>query len=108
MRRGEIWTAAGGVYATKPRPVLIVQDDHFAATDSVTVIPMTTTAIDAPLLRIPVDPTPANGLEQPSQIMIDKVTTTRRSSVQKRLGTLAPVDLVRVERSLLVFLGMGV
>jgi mRNA interferase MazF len=107
VRRGEIWTAAGGVYATKPRPVLIIQDDHFAGTDSVTVIPMTTTAIDAPLLRIPVDPTPANGLEQPSQIMIDKVTTTRRSSVQKRLGTLGAAELVRVERSLLVFLGMG-
>jgi mRNA interferase MazF len=107
VRRGEIWTAAGGVYATKPRPVLIIQDDHFAGTDSVTVIPMTTTAIEAPLLRIPVDPTPANGLEQPSQIMIDKVTTTRRSSVQKRLGTLGAAELVRVERSLLVFLGMG-
>ncbi len=107
MRRGEIWTAAGGVYATKPRPVLIIQDDNFAGTDSVTVLPMTTTALDAPLLRIPVDPTPANGIEQPSQIMIDKVTTTRRSSVQKRLGTLSAADLVRVERSLLVFLGMG-
>ncbi|MGE5830598.1 MAG: type II toxin-antitoxin system PemK/MazF family toxin [Micromonosporaceae bacterium] len=107
MRRGEIWTAAGGVYASKPRPVLVIQDDHFTGTDSVTVIPMTTTAIDAPLLRIPIDPTPTNGLGQPSQIMIDKVTTTRRSTVHKRLGTLAAADLVRVERSLLVFLGMG-
>jgi mRNA interferase MazF len=107
VRRGEIWTAAGGVYASKPRPVLIIQDDHFAGTDSVTVIPMTTTAVDAPLLRIPVNPTATNGLEQPSQIMIDKVTTTRRSTVHKRLGTLTAADLVRVERSLLVFLGMG-
>lgn len=107
MRRGEIWTAAGGVYATKPRPVLIIQEDHFAGTDSVIVIPMTTTAIDAPLLRIPMDPTPANGLEQPSQIMIDKMATTRRSSVQKRLGTLGAAEFVRVERSLLVSLGMG-
>jgi mRNA interferase MazF len=107
VRRGEIWTAAGGVYTSKPRPVLIIQDDHFAGTDSVTVIPMTSAAVDAPLLRIPVEPAPANGLEQPSHIMIDKVTTTRRSSVQKHLGTLAAADLVRVERSLLVFLGMG-
>jgi mRNA interferase MazF len=107
VKRGEIWTASGGVYASKPRPVLIIQDDHFAATDSVTVIPMTTTAVDAPLLRISVEPTPANGLEQASHIMIDKVTTTRRSSVQKLLGTLAASDLVRVERSLLVFFGLG-
>jgi mRNA interferase MazF len=107
VRRGEVWTAAGGVYATKPRPVLIIQDDNFLATDSVTVLPMTTTIIDAPLLRIPVEPTSANGLQQLSQIMIDKVTTTRRASVQKRLGALAAADLVRIERSLLVFLGMG-
>jgi mRNA interferase MazF len=99
VKRGEIWAAAGGVYASKPRPVLIIQDDHFAGTDSVTVIPMTTAAVDAPLLRIPVVPTPATGLEQPSHIMIDKVTTTQRSSVQKRLGALAAADLVRVERS---------
>jgi mRNA interferase MazF len=107
VRRGEIWTAAGGVYASEPRKVLIIQDDHFAGTDSVTFIPMTSTTVDAPLLRVPVEPTPANGLEQSSQIMIDKVTTTGRSSVQKRLGALAAADLVRVERSLLVFLGMG-
>jgi mRNA interferase MazF len=97
----------GGVYAGKPRPVLVIQDDHFAGTDSVTVIPMTTTALDVPLLRIPVEPTPATGLGQPTLIMIDKVTTTRRFSVQKRVGTLAAADLVRRRTSLLVFLGMG-
>jgi len=107
VRRGEIWTAAGGVYASKPRPSSSIQDDHFSETDSITVLPMTTTALDAPLLRITVDPTSANGLAQPSHIMIDKVTTTKRSSVQKRLGTLAATDLVRVERSLLVFLRIG-
>jgi mRNA interferase MazF len=107
VRRGEVWTAAGGVYADKPRPVVIIQDDHFADTDSVTVLPMTTTLVDAPLLRIPVEPAAANGLEQLSHIMIDKVTTTRRSSVQRRLGTLSAADLVRIERSLLVFLGVG-
>src|SRR5262245_46046549 len=54
VRRGEIWTAAGGVYAAKPRPVLMIQDDHFSGTDSVTVCPMTTAAVDAPLLLVPV------------------------------------------------------
>ena len=107
MRRGEIWTAAGGVYATKPRPVLIIQDDHFTETESVTVIPMTTTLVDAPLLRIPIEPSPANGLERTSHLMIDKVTTTRRSSVQRPLGAISATELVRVERSLLVFLGIG-
>jgi mRNA interferase MazF len=106
VRRGEIWTAAGGVYASKPRPVLIIQDDHFAATDSVTVIPMTTTAVDAPLLRIPIDPTRQwSGTAQPTDDrQSDNDPALQR---QKRLGSLAAADLVRVERSLLVFLGMG-
>ncbi|MQA27403.1 MAG: type II toxin-antitoxin system PemK/MazF family toxin [Micromonosporaceae bacterium] len=107
MRRGEIWTATGGVYATKPRPVVIVQDDRFDATDSVTVCPMTTTPVDAPLLRITVEPDQVNGLEQPSHIMIDKITTTRRSKMHNRLGTLPHDAMVRVEQSLLVFLGIA-
>ncbi|MGH8828520.1 MAG: type II toxin-antitoxin system PemK/MazF family toxin [Jiangellaceae bacterium] len=107
MRRGEIWTAVGGVYATKPRPVVIVQDDRFDATDSVTVCPMSTTLVDAPLLRILVEPDTKNGLEQPSHIMIDKVTTTRRAGVRNRLGVLAHEEMVRVEQSLLVFLGIA-
>ena len=38
MRRGEIWTAAAGSgYVGKPRPVAIVQDDRFDATDIVSM-----------------------------------------------------------------------
>ncbi|MPZ26075.1 MAG: type II toxin-antitoxin system PemK/MazF family toxin [Micromonosporaceae bacterium] len=107
MRRGEVWTATGGVYATKPRPVLIIQDDRFDATDSVTVCPMTTMLLDAPLVRVLVEPDAANGLKQPSHIMIDKITTTRRARVQDRLGVLSQEEMVRVERSLLVFLGVA-
>ncbi len=107
MRRGEVWTATGGVYATEPRPVVIFQDHRFDATDSVTVMPMTTTLVEAPLIRVLVEPTPANGLEQSSHIMIDKITTTRRTKVQAQLGALSREDMVRVERSLLVFLGLA-
>lgn len=107
MRRGQVWTATGGVYATKPRPVVIVQDDRFDATDSVTVCPMTTTLVDAPLARVLIEPAAGNGLEQASHIMIDKVTTTRRAKVGTQLGSLSREDMIRVERSLLVFLGMA-
>jgi mRNA interferase MazF len=55
VTRGELYTAAArGAYSGKPRPVLIVQDDHFDATASVTVCPFTTSPVDAPLIRIPV------------------------------------------------------
>jgi mRNA interferase MazF len=107
VRRGEIWTATGGVYATKPRPVVIAQDDRFDVTDSVTVLPMTTALVEAPLLRVLVEPSTINGLEQTSHVMIDKMTTTRRTKVQTQLGTLSRQDMIRIERSLLVFLGLA-
>ena len=78
MRRGELWTAAAGQgHAGKPRPVLIVQDDRFDATDSITVCPLTTTTTDVPLLRIPLQPNRANGLTTLCSVMLDKITTVR-------------------------------
>lgn len=107
MRRGDIVTVAGGVYAKKPRPALIVQDDRFDATDSVTVCPFTSTTVDAPLLRVPVTADEGNGLDQDSFLMIDKITTLRRSNTGDVVGRLEATTLVEVERRLLVFLGFG-
>lgn len=97
---------AGGVYATKPRPALIVQDDHFDATASVTVCPLTSTVVDAPLLRLRVSADDSNGLKGDSFLMIDKLTTVRRANVGERIGSLAPAQLVEFDRRLLVFLGL--
>ncbi|MFZ4803532.1 MAG: type II toxin-antitoxin system PemK/MazF family toxin [Synechococcus lacustris] len=92
MKRGELWTMAGGPgYASKPRPVVIVQDDAFAARDSLTVCLITTDPADLPVFRIAVDPTAENGLKAISRLMVDKVTTVPR----------------RLNRSLLVFLGLA-
>jgi mRNA interferase MazF len=108
VRRGEIYTAAArGPYAGKPRPVLIVQDDRFDATASVTVCPLTASPVEAPLLRLPIDPSEENGLDQPSQIMVDKVSTVPRSSLGDRLGKLRDDEFVALNRSLLVFLGLA-
>lgn len=107
MNRGDIWTVSGGVYASKPRPALIIQDDRFDSTDSVTVLPLTTTAVDAPLLRLPVPATELSGLRQDSQVMVDKLTTVRRVNVQERVGRLTAVQLVEVERAMLAFLGLA-
>lgn len=107
MRRGYIVTVAGGVYANKPRPALIVQDDRFDATDSLTVCPFTTTEVDAPLLRVPVTADKQNGLDQDSFLMVDKVTTVRRSNAHTILGKLEATTMVELERRLLVFLGFG-
>lgn len=107
MRRGDIVTVAGGVYASKPRPALVVQDDRFDATDSVTVCPFTTTEVDAPLLRVPVAADETNGLDQDSYLMVDKITTVRKSNARTVLGRLEATTLVEFERRLLVFLGFG-
>lgn len=107
MRRGDVVTVAGGAYASKPRPALVVQDDRFDATDSVTVCPFTTTEVDAPLLRVPVAADQGNGLDQDSCLMVDKITTVRRSNAGTVIGRLEATTLVEFERRLLVFLGFG-
>lgn len=108
MRRGEIWTAAGGSgYAGKPRPVAVVQDDRFDATESVTVCAFTTDPTEAPLFRLLVEPSETNGLHEPSSLMVDKLTTVHRSRLAKRVGHLADEDLVRLGRAIVVFLGLA-
>lgn len=108
MRRGDIHIAAArDAYTGKPRPVVIIQDDRFDATASVTICPLTTNPVEAPLIRIAVQATTATGIEQPSQIMIDKITTMPRANVRDHLGRLADDDLIRLDRALLVFLGLA-
>lgn len=108
MKRREVWiVAGGGDYAGKPRPVVIVQDDRFDGTDFVTVCALTSAAVERPLLRIAIDPTALNGLDGPSQAMANKVTTVRRQRLDRRIGLLAPDDLSRDSRAVLVFLGLA-
>ncbi len=107
MRRGEIWTAAAGGYASKPRPVVILQDDAFANTGSITVALFTSDPTDAPLIRIEVEPTVDNGLDAVSRVQVDKVVTVRRASLGKRIGVLEREKMVALERSLVVFLGLA-
>lgn len=108
MRRAEIWTAAAGSgYAGKPRPVVIVQDDRFDATDSVTVCAFTTDPTEAPLIRLPITPGDQNGLQEVSSLMVDKVTTVPRSKLGERIGRLADQDMVRFGRAVVVFFGLA-
>jgi len=108
LKQGEIWTAAAGSgYAGKPRPVVIVQDDRFDATDSVTVCAFTTDPTDAPLFRLHVEPTAMNGLHDHCSLMVDKVTTVPRSKLGERVGRLVDEEMVRLGRAILVFFGLA-
>lgn len=108
MRRSEIWTAAAcSGYARKPRPVVIVQDDRFDATDSVTVCAFTTDPTEAPLIRIPVEPDDTNGLHERCSLMVDKITTIPRKKLGEHVGRLNDEDMVRLSRAVLVFFGLA-
>ena len=100
-------TVAGGTdYTGKPRPAVIVQDDHFD-TDSVILCPFTTDPTEAPLFRLSISSSPTNGLREASQLMVDELTTVRRSRLGDQLGVLDDSDIVRLNRAMVVFLGIA-
>jgi mRNA interferase MazF len=101
--------AAGGKdYAGKPRPVVIIQDDSFDATDSITVCAFTTDETEAPLFRLPVEPNERNGLPGARRLMADKITTVPKAKVGARVGRLDDEDILRFNQAALVFLGLAV
>ena len=109
MRRGDICTVAGGKdYAGKPRPAVVIQDDSFDATDSITICAFTTEETDAPLFRLPVEPNERNGLRTACRLMADKITTVPKTKVGARVGRLDDEDILRLNQAVLVFLGLAV
>ena len=107
MRRGDLVTvAAPGDYG-KPRPALVVQSDLFDELPSVTLCLVTSDLRNAPILRITVDPSPENGLQRISQVQVDKTMTVARARVGKTIGRLDDATLLKVNRSLAVFLAVA-
>ena len=107
MKRGELWTVSGAGDAGKPRPAVIVQDDRFDATLSITVCVFTTDETEAPLFRLPVTPSDRNGLRSVSRLMVDKLTTVSKERLGARIGRLDDEDAVRLNRAIMVFLGLA-
>lgn len=108
MRRGDVVTVAdrSGQFTGKPRPAVIIQADAYE-TVSVTICPLTSTPVDAPLLRIPLESSATLSLNQPSWAMVDKLTTVWRRNCGPVIGRLSPTELLRLNGSLAVFLGLG-
>jgi mRNA interferase MazF len=108
MRRGDIWTVVGAKdYAGKPRPVVIVQDDAFDATDSIAICAFTTDETDAPLFRLPVEPNERNGLRATCRLVVDKITTVSKSKLGVHIGRLDDVNILRLNQAILIFLGLA-
>ena len=107
MTRGDFVAIASQGDFGKPRPALVMQTDALSEHPSITVLLVSSTWIDAPLLRVGVQPTPENGLQKPSQVMVDKAMTIERDKVGPAFGRLDANAMIEVERCLAVFLGIA-
>jgi mRNA interferase MazF len=107
VTRGDLVTVAMTGDFGKPRPALVIQSDAFAQTGTVTVLLLSSTLVDAPLIRLTVQPTHRNGLSKPSQVQIDKAMSVRREKVGPPIGRLDDATLLAVTRSLALFLGLA-
>ena len=105
--RGDLVTIATQGDFGKPRPALVIQANLFSEHSSATVLPITSTIVAAPLLRVTVQPSADNGLQKPSQVMVDKAMTVKRDKVGPAFGHIYTDALVEVERCLAVFLGIA-
>lgn len=105
--RGDIVTiAAQGDYG-KPRPALVIQANQFSEHSSLTVLPISSTLVDAPLLRVTIQPSPENGLNKVSQVMVDKILTIRHDKVGASIGRVDADVLIQIERCLAIFVGIA-
>ncbi len=104
--RGDLVTVAMPGDFGKPRPALVIQSDQFAEHPRVTLLPVTSTLVTAPLLRITLEPSEENGLRKISQVMVDKAITVKRDKVGSAIGRIDPNVLIEVERCLALFFGI--
>jgi mRNA interferase MazF len=108
MKRGEVWTVAGGAaYAGKPRPAVIVQDDRFDANDSIVMCPLTTDPTPAPIFRLTIQPSAQSGLRSPCRIMVDKLTAVPRRRLGRLVGSLSSDEMRALNRAIFVFLALS-
>src|SRR5580658_11232212 len=109
MKRGEIWTIAGGpYYAGKPRPAVILQNDHYSDIDSVTVCPITSLNTNTPRVRIPVFPDEINGLRSPCWVATDKIVTLPKSKLGMPVGRIDNDTLTEISCAVTIFLDLTV
>jgi mRNA interferase MazF len=108
MKRGDIVIAVTPGDYGKPRPAAVVQSDIFNPTHaSITLCPITSHLVDAPLFRLSLQPTAENGLEVPSQIMVDNITTVRKEKLRQAIGCLSSAEIDTLNRALYLWLGLN-
>jgi mRNA interferase MazF len=106
MTRGAVViVAAKGAYTGKPRPALVVQTDLFNPSHaSVTVCPITSDCVDAPLFRVTLPQGSRTGLTETSQVMVDKIVSVPRGAVVRQMGLCAADEMAAVDDALRLWL----
>jgi mRNA interferase MazF len=107
LRRGDLVTIALPGDLGKPRPALVIQADQFHRLPAVTLLPLTSTLENAPLLRVQIDPDEHNGLSRTSHVMIDKAVTQPLRKIGEVIGRLSDTTMLEINRSLAVFFGLA-
>jgi mRNA interferase MazF len=88
MKRGEIWTLRDDGYASKVRPVVIVQADPGRFFDSVILCLFTTFESSHIPTRVHITANEANGLKKDSYIMTEKLITIDKNELGEKTGGL--------------------
>lgn len=107
MKRGDLVTVALQEDYGKPRPALVIQSDFFHLHPSVTILPIMSCIVDAPLFRFTLEPSEVNGLQCTSQVMADKIVTVSRSKVSETFGKVTAREIIEIDRMLALFLGLA-
>ena len=107
MIRGDFVTITLQGDFAKPRPAMVIQSDQFNEHATMTVLLVSSTLVDAPLLRVTVQPTEKNGLQKPSQVMVDKAMTVKRDRLGETFGCASDAVMLEIGRCLAVFLGIA-
>lgn len=106
LQRGDIVVMAlAGDYG-KPRPAVVVQSNLFDALESITLCPITSYTVDAPLFRLALLPNNINHLGRQSYVMVDKIATVKKGKIDKKIGALTVYELDQLDQQLRRFLDL--
>ncbi|WP_375404214.1 type II toxin-antitoxin system PemK/MazF family toxin [uncultured Sphingomonas sp.] len=108
MKRGDIVIGAQrGDFTSKPRPYVVVQrETTLSDSATVTVCPVTTILFGSGDLRIPLDSDATTGLDEPSEVEVDRITTLRRSRIRRRVGSAPAEGMAAIDRGLKLWLDL--
>ena len=106
MKRGEIWTLRDRQYASKARPVIVIQNDEFDSFDSVILCLFTTFDSSQIKVRVPISPTPKNGLHSLSYVMTDKIVTVDKTLLGEKIGVVSDTDMETISEHLRAILAL--